>query len=79
MNINKATHVYKQVNDCLIKADIYINDIKEAPVIVFIHGGALIWGSRQDINPKQIEMYKKAGFSIVSIDYRLAPETKNIL
>jgi len=75
MNINKETHIYKETTDCLIKADVYFNDVREAPVIIYIHGGALIWGSRENIDPRQIEIYRKAGFSIVSIDYRLAPET----
>ena len=75
MKINKETHIYKETTDCLIKADVYFNDVREAPVIIYIHGGALIWGSRENINPRQIEIYRKAGFSIVSIDYRLAPET----
>lgn len=75
MDTNKCTYVYKRIGDCSVKADIYFNDAKDAPVIVFIHGGALIWGSREDINPRQVELYREAGFSVVSIDYRLAPET----
>lgn len=76
MSVNKTTYVYKTTQECVIKADIYLCDKKDAPVIVFIHGGALIWGSRQDIKPAQAGMYLEAGFSVVSIDYRLAPETK---
>ena len=45
------------------------------PVIIFIHGGALIGGSRSDALII-IEMLSHAGYTVVSIDYRLAPETK---
>ena len=45
-----------------------------------IHGGALIWGSRKDIAAggaaRLRELCTEAGLTQVSIDYRLAPETK---
>jgi acetyl esterase/lipase len=44
-------------------------------VIVWIHGGALITGSRAGIAPIQLEAYLTAGYVVASIDYRLAPET----
>ena len=47
-----------------------------APVLLFLHGGALIFGERSWIHPAQLERYLAAGFTLVSIDYRLAPETK---
>jgi len=46
-----------------------------APVIVWIHGGCLMYGSREWIHPQQLAKYVGAGFTVVSIDYRLAPET----
>jgi acetyl esterase/lipase len=43
---------------------------------VWIHGGALIMGSRGGV-PRQLrERLLEYGYAIVSIDYRLAPETK---
>jgi acetyl esterase/lipase len=47
-----------------------------APVLVYIHGGCLMYGSRQSVDPRQLELYLQAGYAVVSIDYRLAPETK---
>ena len=47
-----------------------------APVAVYIHGGALIFGGRRGFPLATIEPFMKAGYWIVSIDYRLAPETK---
>ncbi len=74
--MNKQTFVYKKKKNCSIKADIYLNFKNNSSIIIFIHGGALIWDSRESIIPEQIELYNEAGFSVISIDYRLAPETK---
>jgi acetyl esterase/lipase len=46
------------------------------PVIIWIHGGALMGGSRARLSEEQKKLYLGAGYSIVAIDYRLAPETK---
>ncbi|HEX7376044.1 MAG TPA: alpha/beta hydrolase [Pirellulales bacterium] len=71
------TYTYKTVGDLPIKADVFRRPGDEArPVIVWIHGGALITGGRGGPNVEQRARYLDAGYVIVSIDYRLAPETK---
>jgi len=75
-NTITGTHIYKTTGICPIYLDTYINPERYSPVIVYIHGGALIWGSRKSINQTQLSLYLEAGFSVVSIDYRLAPETR---
>lgn len=71
------TYVYKSVGECDIKVDVYQPDsFHNSPIIVHIHGGALINGSRINFKPHHVEMYLKAGFTVASIDYRLAPESK---
>jgi acetyl esterase/lipase len=72
----KASWEYKKINGCSIKADVFLPDINHPPVLVYIHGGALISGSRRYLRSSQARLYRKAGFAVVSIDYRLAPETK---
>ena len=72
-----TTSTYKTVGDLPIKADVYRlpgDDVR--PVIVWIHGGALIFGNRDGPSLDQRKRYLDAGHVIVSIDYRLAPETK---
>ncbi len=72
-----TTYTYKTVGDLPIKADVYRlpgNEIR--PALVWIHGGALISGNRGGIRAEQRQRYLDAGFVVVSIDYRLAPETK---
>ncbi|MEH7375185.1 alpha/beta hydrolase [Neobacillus drentensis] len=72
----KKTVIYKN-NDCFsIKADFYGNSNHNAPVIVYIHGGGLVWGTREEISEEMIKLYNDNGFAVFSIDYRLAPETK---
>src|SRR5262249_36915880 len=71
------TYVYKTVNGLNIQADVYRlpgDDVR--PVIVWIHGGALISGQRDGFRADQRERYLKAGYVAGPIDYRLAPETK---
>ena len=77
MVIGKKTYAYKTVGECEIQADVYrLPGNAVRPVILWIHGGALIMGHRSNINSEQLRMYLNAGYTVVSIDYRLAPETK---
>lgn len=74
---SKNTYTYKVVDGHEIQADVYRRSGEELrPAIVWIHGGALIAGSRSGLRTEHLEEYLNAGFTIVSIDYRLAPETK---
>lgn len=72
----KKTVTYKKDTNFEIKGDFYPCSRKFSPVIVYIHGGGLVWGSREDMKTEQINLYLDAGFNVFSIDYRLAPETK---
>ena len=73
----KSTYTYKVGGDCNIQADVYrAPGDAVRPVILWIHGGALIMGNRGGINSTQLQKYLDAGYTLVSIDYRLAPETK---
>ncbi|WHY95101.1 alpha/beta hydrolase [Neobacillus cucumis] len=72
----KETVIYKQNDEFMIKADFYASGHDDAPVIVYIHGGGLLWGTREEITEDMVRLYTNNGFSVFSIDYRLAPETK---
>jgi acetyl esterase/lipase len=72
-----STYSYKTVGDLAIQADVYRQrDHVTRPAAVWIHGGALIMGSRADIDRRVKNHILEAGYALVSIDYRLAPETK---
>lgn len=74
---SKTVYTYKTVDQLKIQADVYRHeDSIQRPVIVWLHGGALIMGSRSGV-PKQLrELAQEHGFVLVSLDYRLAPEAK---
>src|SRR5262245_34963248 len=76
-DIAKKTHVYKTVSETQIHADVYRpDDAKVRPVVVWIHGGALIVGSRAGVPKQLLDLCRKEGYALVSLDYRLAPEVK---
>ena len=74
---SKTTAVYKQVGDLKIHADVYrpVNE-EVLPVVVWIHGGALIMGHRERVSGRVKKWAQENDCALVSIDYRLAPETK---
>jgi acetyl esterase/lipase len=73
----KETFVYKKVGDLEIKADVEIaGGEAPRPVIVWIHGGGLINGHRESVPAWIRDEFLPRGYAIVSIDYRLAPESK---
>lgn len=71
------TYVYKQVGDVKLEVDVYrAADAQPRPVLIFLHGGALIMGNRKGV-PQDLNRFCQAqGYCFVSVEYRLAPETK---
>ncbi|HMD84036.1 MAG TPA: alpha/beta hydrolase [Terriglobia bacterium] len=68
------TFTYKTAGGCEIKLDVYGSEATvRKPALIWIHGGALIMGSRK--NPPDW-LDPKGNQVVISIDYRLAPETK---
>ena len=73
----KTTYTYKTTGTLQIQADVYrVPDDEVRPAILWIHGGALIWGSRSWLDPVQVEKYQDAGYTVIAIDHRLAPQVK---
>ena len=70
------TFTYKTAG-CEIRADVYgVSEGAAKPALLWIHGGALILGNRKgSVRPFHAGLLDQ-GYVIVSIDYRLAPETK---
>jgi acetyl esterase/lipase len=74
---SKKVYTYKTIKDCPIQADVYrLPGDEIRPAIIWIHGGALIFGNRGSVGQHQLERYLQAGYVVIAIDYRLAPETK---
>ena len=71
------THTYKTVGDLEIKVDVHRDETeKRQPVVVWIHGGALINGHRESVPRWLLDACRERNYALVSIDYRLAPETQ---
>ena len=70
------THIYKETPGCKIRLDVHRCEPthQPAPAILWIHGGALIEGSREGCG--HASRYVNRGYTVFSIDYRLAPESK---
>lgn len=45
-------------------------------VLLYFHGGGLVYGNRDDLPNSHIESMCKSGYIIISFDYRLAPASK---
>src|SRR5262245_18919331 len=74
---SKKTMTYKTVGDIKIQADVHRpDDTKVRPVVVWLHGGALINGNRNSVPKQLMDLCRAEGFVLVSLDYRLAPEVK---
>jgi len=77
MSVIQKTYTFKTVDGCAIRADVYhAAGAEHAPVLLWLHGGALILGSRAMLPEAHMQRYVQAGFVVVAVDYRLAPETK---
>ncbi len=76
----KTTHVYKKVQDLDIMLDVYQPETgtEGSPVLVLLHGGGLINGDRNMYKPTDPanEHFFQVGATVITVDYRLAPETK---
>jgi acetyl esterase/lipase len=79
---SRETFTYKRVGNLAISADVYRPQGDSAsakglrPVLFWIHGGALIVGDRGSVDRRVKRAFLNSGYVLVSIDYRLAPETK---
>lgn len=75
--LRKTTHVYKTVDGTSVHADVHHSARSDKrPVLVWIHGGALIVGSRNSVPKQLMDLARNEDYVVVSIDYRLGPEAK---
>jgi acetyl esterase/lipase len=71
------TYTYKTAGELNIQADVYRpDDAQSRPVLVWLHGGALMMGNKKFIQPDLLELARSEGYCLVSADYRLAPQAK---
>jgi acetyl esterase/lipase len=75
VQIVQDTYTFKRMGTCALQADVY-RPAGEGlvPAILWLHGGALIFGDRRTLPAWQVTRYIEAGYGVVAMDYRLAPE-----
>ncbi|MBV1867690.1 MAG: alpha/beta hydrolase [Marinosulfonomonas sp.] len=71
----KTTHNYRaDLGATSPELDVYSADTaKDAPVLVYVHGGAWVKGTRNAVHDKH-RHFLGLGFVFVSLDYRLVPD-----
>ena len=75
--IMRKTYTFKTIGKLQLKALVVRpDDDAVRPVLLWLHGGALILGGRHGVDGRLSDALLDAGFVLVSLDYRLAPETK---
>jgi len=68
------TQVFKQTSSGPLMADIFRCPGQSQGCIAFLHGGALLLGSRTDLPKAVVAMLHAERWDIVALDYRVAPE-----
>lgn len=75
--MSQESVVYKVAGGHEIRADVFrAPGETRRPAIIWLHGGALMMGNRGMIHPAHLARYREAGYAVVTVDYRLAPESK---
>jgi len=76
--VERRALVYKNADGAALEADVLGGNASDRkPCVMWIHGGGLIFGSRtMSPRPFLARTLVDRGFVVVSIDHRLAPETK---
>jgi acetyl esterase/lipase len=73
---------YTTIHGLKIGLDYYVPEVKAFPpgtgrcrIMLFVHGGAWIGGNRKDYSRPLFHSFISKGYIVVSIDYRLLPES----
>lgn len=70
-----VTFTYNQLNQLELNATLYRASNPKG-LILYFHGGGLIYGSRDDLPTVYINQFIQAGYSLLSLDYPLIPEVR---
>ena len=71
--------IYRKIGNINLPSDIFLprnrNPLHPHPVMVYIHGGGFIGGDCTDYSRPLFQRFLSAGFIVISMGYRLLPET----
>jgi acetyl esterase/lipase len=73
--VHVKTEVFKSTESGELCLDIHSTRLERQGCLLFLHGGALLLGSRTDISKDVVEFLNEQGWDVASMDYRLVPQT----
>lgn len=56
---------------------IYPTTTEPTNYVVYLHGGGMIYGTKSDLPEELKELFTSNGYTVLALDYLLAPNTKN--
>lgn len=72
-----TTRVFADWNGLPLSADLHRAAANRRNAsILYLHGGGLVYGTRDDLPQRYIDLFLAQGYDLISFDYPLAPETK---
>ena len=57
---------------------IYPTTTEPTNYVVYLHGGGMIYGTKSDLPEELKELFTSNGYTVLALDYLLAPNTKSI-
>ena len=52
----------------------FSESVKTKAYLIYLHGGGLLYGSRNDLPSRHLELLTNAGYQVICLDYPLAPD-----
>lgn len=71
----RETHIFKSTSTSELGVDVFRTTGESRGCLAFLHGGALLLGSRTDLPHPVVSFLNKKGWDVASLDYRTALET----
>lgn len=74
--MSPETHLFFKNEAFILESTFYRSaTATKEQTIIYLHGGGLIWGDRNDLPVEYIQQFLDNGYHFLAIDYPLAPET----
>lgn len=74
--MSPETHTFFESEALTLESTFYRSTTaSKKQTIIYLHGGGLIWGNRNDLPIDYIHQFLDNGYHFLAIDYPLAPET----